>query len=171
MEYILIRAVRKTVSIQVKDGEVIVRAPLRMSGRMIDQFVISKEDWILSVLEKQKERMEKYPAPTPEEIKLLKKQAKEYIPPKVEYYSNIMGLYPTDVKINSAKKRFGSCSGKNSINFSCLLMRYPQEAIDYVIVHELAHIKHKNHGREFYLLVESVLPDWKKRAKLLRGYD
>ena len=169
MEYTLIKSNRKTISIQVKDGEVIVRAPLRAPERMINQFVISKEEWILSVLEKQAERANKYPEPTAEEIKALKNKAKDYILPRVEYYSSIMGLYPSDIKINSAKKRFGSCSAKNSINFSCLLMRYPQEAIDYVIVHELAHIKHKNHGREFYLLIESVLSDWRKRAKLLKG--
>jgi len=170
MEYTLIRSDRKTISIQVKDGgNVIVRAPLRASQRSIDKFVLSKMDWIETVAQKQKDRAIKYPEPTVEEIKELKNHAKAYIPEKIEYYSRLMGLYPSEVKINSAKKRFGSCSAKNSINFSCLLMRYPHEAIDYVIVHELAHIKHKNHGREFYLLIESVLPDWRARSRLLKG--
>jgi len=168
MEYTLIRSNRKSISIQVKNGDVIVRAPMRAPVRTIESFLLSKEEWILAVSEKQKEQALKYPEPTAEEIKALKKQAREYILPRLEHYSALMGLYPSDIKINSAKKRFGSCSAKNSINFSCLLMRYPQEAIDYVIVHELAHIKHKNHGREFYMLIESVLFDWRKRAKLLR---
>ena len=169
MEYTLIRSKRRTISIQVKDANVIVRAPLRAPVEAIEQFVLSKEKWITEAMERQKERAIKYPEPTAEEMKELKKQAKEYIVPRVEFYSQIMNLYPSEVKINSAKKRFGSCSGKNSINFSCLLMRYPQEAIDYVIVHELAHIKHKNHGREFYMLIERVLADWRKRSKLLKG--
>lgn len=79
-----------------------------------------------------------------------------------------MNLYPTALKITSAKTRFGSCSGKDSICFSYLLMRYPDEAIDYVVVHELAHIKHKNHSKAFYTLIEKYLPDYKEREKLLK---
>ena len=79
-----------------------------------------------------------------------------------------MGLEPTGVKITSAKKRFGSCSAKNSICYSWRLMLYSKEAIDYVVVHELAHIAHKNHGPQFYALIEKYLPDYKEREKLLR---
>jgi predicted metal-dependent hydrolase len=79
-----------------------------------------------------------------------------------------MGLRPAGVKITSAAKRFGSCSAKNSLCFSWRLMRYPEAAIDYVIVHELAHIRHKNHGRDFYTLIGAVLPDYRERKKLLK---
>ena len=79
-----------------------------------------------------------------------------------------MGLEPTGIKITSAQKRFGSCNGKNSICYSWRLMLYPPEAIDYVVVHELAHIVHKNHGAKFYKLVAKYLPDYKERVKMLR---
>ena len=79
-----------------------------------------------------------------------------------------MQLFPTAVKINFAKTRFGSCSSKNSINFSAFLMLFPLEAVDYVVVHELAHIKYKNHQKEFYALVEKYMPDYKKRMALLK---
>ena len=86
----------------------------------------------------------------------------------MEYYSDIMNLKPTGVKITKAKKRFGSCNDKNSLCFSCFLMSYPMEAVDYVVVHELAHIKHHNHGREFYDLIRSYMPDYKEREKILK---
>ena len=78
-----------------------------------------------------------------------------------------MGLEPTNIKITGAKARFGSCSSKNSLCFSWRLMMRPPEAVDCVVVHELAHIAQKNHGRTFYALMASVLPDYKERQKLL----
>ena len=79
-----------------------------------------------------------------------------------------MGLHPTGLRITSARTRFGSCSAKNSICFSWRLMQYPDAAVDYVVVHELAHIREKNHGRAFYALVEQFLPDWRERRALLK---
>ena len=72
------------------------------------------------------------------------------------------------ITITGAEKRFGSCSAKNRICFSWRLMAYPEEAIDYVVVHELAHIRHKDHSKRFYAFVEEVLPDWRERRRLLR---
>ena len=104
-----------------------------------------------------------------DECKRLKKLAQEYIPPRVAEFSRVMELYPNGVKITSAKTRHGSCSGKNNLCFSYRLMRYPKEAVDYVIVHELAHIKHKNHQKEFYELIEKYMPDYKERQRLLKN--
>ena len=108
-----------------------------------------------------------YDAKTQQEA-LLRAQAKEYLPKRTEEWAEIMGLYPTGVKITGAKTRFGSCSGTNSICYSWRLMAYPKDAIDYVIVHELAHIAQKNHAARFYALVAQYLPDWKKRRNLLK---
>ena len=79
-----------------------------------------------------------------------------------------MGVTPTGLKITTARKRYGSCSGKNSLCFSCFLMNCPEEAIDLVVVHELCHIREKNHGPRFYALLEQYLPDYKERKKLLK---
>ena len=79
-----------------------------------------------------------------------------------------MGVTPTGIKITTARKRHGSCSGKNSLCFSCFLMNYPEEAIELVVVHELCHIKVRNHGPDFYALLEQYLPDHKERKKLLK---
>ena len=81
-----------------------------------------------------------------DEIKLLRKKAKEIIPLKVKHYAEIMQVEPTSVKINSAKKRYGSCSGTNNLNFSLYLMDKDERFIDYVVVHELCHRKHMDHS-------------------------
>ena len=85
------------------------------------------------------------------------------------YYSEQMGLYPTQVRITGARTRFGSCSSQGHICFSWRLMQYPPEAIDYVVVHELAHLRYMNHGAEFYALIARYLPDWKARRALLQA--
>ena len=98
----------------------------------------------------------------------LRQRAGEVLPGKVAHYAAIMGVVPASVKITAARTRFGSCSGKNSLCFSLYLMRYPEAAIDYVVVHELAHIRHHDHSPAFYAEVARVMPDYKERARLLK---
>lgn len=70
---------------------------------------------------------------------------------------------PAGITITAARTRFGSCSGKNRLSFSLYLMAYPEAAIEYVVVHELAHIRHHDHSPAFYREVEAYLPDWRAR--------
>ncbi len=172
-EYKLIRSKRKTLSLEIsRDMTLVVRAPIRLQKSEIDKFVSSHKKWIEKHMEIMRHRSELYPEElSNEEVKDLIEKAKQLIPKRLEYYSNMMELYPTAVKITGAKTRFGSCSGRDSICFSYRLMQYPDEAIDYVIVHELAHIMHKNHGKEFYSLIERYIPDYKRREKLLKGIN
>lgn len=166
-DYTLIRSNRKSVSIQVDvDCNIVVRAPLRLSQNEIDRILLEKKKWLEKTIILQREKKKSVKEYTDDEIKLLRKKAKEIIPEKVEYYSGLMQLYPTSVKINSAKKRYGSCSGTNNLNFSLYLMDKDERFIDYVVVHELAHIKHHNHSKEFYSLIEKYMPDYKQRKKL-----
>ena len=78
-----------------------------------------------------------------------------------------MCVTPTGFRVTSARRRYGSCSGKNSLSFSCFLMRCPEPAIELVVVHELCHILEKNHGPGFYALLEKYLPDYKEWKKML----
>ena len=160
IEYELIRSRRKTLAVQVtREGRVLVRAPLRLAKYRIEQFVTEHAGWITHALAAQQTRREAHPEPD---------AAKQELPPKVRYYADLMGLYPTGLKITSARTRFGSCSGKNSICFSWRLMDYPEPAIDYVVVHELAHIAHHDHSPQFWALVERYLPDYRQRRAMLR---
>ena len=169
MDYTLIRSRRKTLAIQVKpDLTVVVRAPQRTSLKAIDAFVAKQADWLSRALARQQASLLAHPEPDAQALAALKAQAAAHIPERVAHFAALMGLEPRGVKITAARTRFGSCSGKNSFCFSCRLMEYPSVAIDYVVVHELAHIVHKNHGKDFYALVAAYLPDWQSRRTLLR---
>ena len=166
MHYDLIRSGRKTMSLEItKDRRLLVRAPQRTPKAEIDAFVAKHELWA-------KKHLASLPPQRPElseeEITALKQRAAAVLPEKVAYWSAVTGLKPTGVKITSARKRYGSCSPRNSLCFSCFLMDYPEEAIDLVVVHELCHIKEKNHSPRFYALLAHYLPDHEARKKLLR---
>lgn len=166
-DYTLIRSKRKSVSIQVDaDCNIIVRAPLRLSQKELDKILLEKKVWLEKAIISQREKKKEIKEYSEDDIKLLRKKAKEVIPPKVEYYANLMQVNPNSVKINSAKKRYGSCSGANNLNFSLYLMDKDERFIDYVVVHELAHIKHHNHSKDFYKFIEQFMPDYKERMKL-----
>lgn len=165
--YTVIRSKRKSVAIQVgADCSITVRAPLRISQKEIENIMQDKKEWLEKAIISQREKAKNTKIYTDDEIKLLREKAKEIIPQKVEYFSAIMGVKPTAVKINSAKKRYGSCSGENSLNFSLYLMDKDERFIDYVVVHELAHIRHHNHSKDFYRFIEGFMPDYKERMKL-----
>jgi len=167
--YELIRSRRKTLALEItRDCRVLVRAPQRISQARIDAFIAQHTDWIVRHLERQRQRAASAPPlPTEADIAALKAQARAILPEKVAYWSKKMGMTPTGIKITSARKRYGSCSEKNSLCFSCFLMQCPEAAIDLVVVHELCHIKVRNHGPDFYALLAQYFPDYKERKKLL----
>ena len=169
MEYTVIRSKRKTVALQINpDGELIVRAPMRFPERNIKKLIEEHRSWIEKKMKESLERRANHPALAEEEIEELKKQARELLPGLTRKYAELMGVEYGSVKITSAQKRFGSCSGKNNICYSYILMQYPIEAIEYVVVHELAHTVHHDHSRDFYNLISEYMPDYKQREKLLK---
>lgn len=166
--YTVLRSSRKTIALEVKpDLQVLVRAPHSFSHKTIAHFVSSHSEWIKRQSARILENTLQHPEPSPQLAQSYRDKAKDYIPNRVSYYSQTMQLHPAAITITGAKTRFGSCSGNNRLSFSWRLMQYPIEAIDYVIVHELAHITHKNHGGDFYALIATQLPDWKQRRQLL----
>lgn len=166
-DYTLVRSKRKSVAIQVDENcNITVRAPLRLSQKDIDKILLEKKSWLEKAIISQRGKKKNIKDYSDDDIILLRKKAKQIIPAKVEYYSKIMQVKPASVKINSAKKRYGSCSGANNLNFSLYLMDKDERFIDYVVVHELAHIKHHNHSKDFYGFIEQFMPDYKERMKL-----
>lgn len=167
-EYEIIRSNRRTLALEVRDGRVLVRSPQRLPRAQIDAFVQRHAAWIEKSLAKQQARREAHPEPDEAQRSEYICRAKTLLPERVAYYAKVMGLHPAGVTITAARTRFGSCSAKGRLCFSWRLMQYPPEAIDYVVVHELAHLVHLNHGSEFYALIERYMPDYKVRRKLLR---
>lgn len=168
MDYKIVYSGRKTVSLCIKDGGLVVKAPYGTKKARIESIISSHTDWIKKHTERQIEKNKRYENLTEEKIALLRKTAKQILPLKVAYYANIMGLKYGRITITSAKTRFGSCSSKGNLSFSYRLILHPDEVIDYVVVHELAHLVEMNHSPAFYRVVANILPDYKERIKLLK---
>jgi predicted metal-dependent hydrolase len=103
-----------------------------------------------------------------EELQALADKACKIIPDKVRHYANLVGVDYGRITIRNQKTRWGSCSSKGNLNFNCLLMLFPDEVIDSVVVHELCHRKHMNHSAEFYAEVERVCPEYRRCQKWLK---
>ena len=101
-------------------------------------------------------------------VRLYRLLAEHYIAERVEYYSTLMGVSFTAVKINGAKTRWGSCSDKKSLNFSWRLIMAEDAVIDYVVVHELSHINEMNHSKRFWETVEKMFPDYAEQQEKLK---
>ncbi len=97
-----------------------------------------------------------------------KKKTHEYLRGRVDFFSRMLKLQPGNLRITSAKSRWGSCSEGNNLAFSFRLMMAKPEVIDYVVVHELMHIKEKNHSAKFWQLVESAMPQYKAHRRWLK---
>jgi len=99
-----------------------------------------------------------------------KSQIKQYIPPLINKYSNLMQLFPTKISYRKNRRTWGSCNYKNELNFNILLMKYPLFIAEYIVIHELAHIKYKNHSKEFWSLVHKYSPNYKKIEKIFKSF-
>lgn len=170
----VIRSNRKTMSLEItRDGEVKVRAPRNMSNRTINEFVSSKEDWILKNLKKVEQRQDALE----QKSSLSQEEREEYIslalkkfPERVAYFAPKVGVTYGRITIREQKTRWGSCSAKGNLNFNWKLVRMPEEILDYVVVHELCHRLEMNHSDRFWAEVGRVIPDYQLRRKWLKDH-
>ncbi len=171
MKYKLIKTWRKTLALQIKHWELIVRAPKLMPQFMIENFVKKHKKWI-------KRKMKNYKVgdecirplqKSEKEILKLKQKAKAYIPWRVEKLAKRFDKKYNKIKITSAKTRWWSCTSQKNLNFSYRLIQAEKKAIDYVIIHELAHLKYMNHSKKFWLHVEEMMSDYKQWDKWLKN--
>ncbi len=172
-EYEVIRSRRKTIAVEIRDGRVLIRAPLRASGREIAAFAERNKQWIEEHLAKARERdaaRAAVPKLTQEEIRRLAEQALRVIPERAARYAPLIGVRYGRITIRCQKTRWGSCSSKGNLNFNCLLMLAPEGAVDSVVVHELCHLKEMNHSPKFYAEVLRVFPEYRKWQKWLKDH-
>jgi len=102
-------------------------------------------------------------------VKAYRLLAKKYIAAKVYEFAKAMLVSPNSIRITGAATRWGSCSAKGSINFSWRLIMADSDVVDYVVVHELAHLKVMNHSKKFWAVVSNVCPDYKQRQTKLKA--
>ena len=176
-EYEVIRSRRRTIAIEIdRSGQIKVRAPYSVGNFRIRRFVEEKSGWIEKALARinkgQSDAISSDDLPPISEAdkQLLADQAKKIIPGKVSYFAGIIGVDFGRITIRAQKTRWGSCSAKGNLNFNCLLLRAPEEILDYVIVHELCHRKEMNHSKAFWAEVAKVCPDYKKHRKWLKDH-
>ena len=160
----IIRSRRKTAAIEIsRDADVILRLPLGATDEYASRLLEEKADWIARHLTQARERVDTAAPFTEREIRELAAQAKLLLPPRVEYFARLIGVSYNRITIRNQISRWGSCSSKGNLNFNCLLALCPDDVRDYVVVHELCHLKHFDHSPAFWAEVERVIPDWKAR--------
>ena len=164
----VIRSRRRSLALIITaEARLVVRAPLHLPSEAIDHFIQQKRRWI----ERQMARLAARPRPqvlTEEERAGWRRVAREKIIERCRYFSELTGYSPISVRINNARSRWGSCGAKGTINFSWRLALAPSAVIDYVVVHELAHLIERNHSARFWRRVAEVIPDHNLHRRWLR---
>lgn len=175
-DYTLIRTGRHSMEIKVRPftGEIELRIPRRISQASAEDFLRRNLSAVTEAVQQAKaiipDRMQA--ELSPQEAKALKAAAAAVIPERVQYWTERLGLaLPDRISYTAAKQRFGSCrkypDGRVHLCFSYRLMQYPAEAVDAVVLHEIAHIRHMDHSDAFYALILSHMPDYHTRHALL----
>ena len=161
----------RSISISVKPGGlVVVRYPFLSLQSSAERFVAGKSEWIRRMVARRKDSIA-LPKPTNKHFKENKETARQKITARIEYFASKYSFDWKSIRIGRQKSRWGSCSLHGTISFNYLLVFLPQELLDYVVVHELCHLKEHNHSKDFWNLVEKEMPEWKKHRRELRRYQ
>ena len=166
IEYEIEKKKIKNLYIQVKNGKVNVKIPYTVSIKKVEQFVNKKAKWIYTKLKQEKPSQKM----SEEERKYYIEKAKNTYPKIIEKLTLKTGLKPKSWRIRDIKYAWGSCSSKGNITLSLSLIKEPNEVIEYVVLHELCHLKYMNHSKDFWNLVENYMPEYKTyRLELKRN--
>ena len=162
--YILVKSKIKNIYIQIKDGQVIVKVPLRVKEQYINELIKKKSKWIYEKIEENKRKTDIEEKIEQKDIERLSK----IIQKNVKKYSIELGVVPKKVRIRDIKYAWGSCSSKKNISINQQLAKKSEKEIEYVVLHEMSHLIHMNHSKEFWNLVGKYMPDykiWRKKLK------
>lgn len=172
MDYILRRLSRSrriTLSVNSK-GKVRVTAPKLVPKSVIEKFVKTKHGWIEEVLKKL-EAVTKSEFSGPKySYHANKARAKKVIVERVKYFAGLHGFSFKRISIKNTSSRWGSCSTNDNLNFNYKLIFLSERLLEYVVVHELCHLRHHNHSASFWAEVGNILPDYRVRERELKKY-
>lgn len=158
IEYTLIKSKIKNMYIHIKEGKVIVKAPIKLKEKYVQDFVNKKAKWIYDKLRENKLKSNKDEKIERKDIYLLEKIVKE----SIKKYSLLLGVTPQKVRIKRIKYAWGSCSSKKNITININLANKDEKVIEYVVLHEMCHLIHMNHSKDFWDLVEKFMPQYKE---------
>jgi predicted metal-dependent hydrolase len=162
----------KTLRITIyPDNRVAISAPKRASISQIERFILSKQNWIILKLKENEYNTKKNPQikHTAKEIAAYKKQALIFVKQRTAELNKAYGFSYGKISVRNQKSRWGSCSKKGNLNFNYKIILLPPEHADYIIIHELCHLKEFNHSAAFWNLVAQTAPNYKKLRTELRN--
>lgn len=123
------------------------------------RFLRSKKEWVMEVMERQKSASGGAVILSPEEVEALRREAKKYLPGRLAMLAARYGFSYGRLAVKNNRSNWGSCSSKGNINLNLRLMQVPEQLRDYVILHELCHLRHHDHGPAFHALLEQLCTD------------
>ena len=169
--YELTRKPVKNINIRVKsDGRILVSASRRVPLKYLDELMLARQDFILKALKKYEDLRKKKEARIEQGQVLHDEKILMQICQEIYPLFAPMGVEFPQIKIRTMKTQWGSCRPyEGIITLNRRLLEAPREAIEYVVLHEFAHFIHLNHSKDFYELVERLMPDWKERKAMLEG--
>ena len=150
----------RSISIRVHPVKgVSVSVPYIVPYSVAQAFFHTRRQWILETMARQKEKYKDVPQASPQEVEALRRQAKAVLPPRLAELAQRYGFVYKRVTIKHNASNWGSCSTLGNINLNLNVVRLPKILQDYVLLHELCHLRHQDHGHAFHLLLEHVLTD------------
>lgn len=154
----------KNLYIYIKNGKVIVKAPMRLKDKYIQDFVTKKSKWINQKIKEEQEQSKETEMIEQKDVEKLERLVKS----NIEKYSKLLQETPNKVRIREIKYAWGSCSSNRNITINQKLAKKDEKIIEYVVLHEMCHLKYMNHSKAFWNLVETYLPNYKKYRKKLK---
>jgi predicted metal-dependent hydrolase len=171
----VLRSKRRTLSLHIHpDGTLIVRAPRWAPDKAIERFVRQKSSWVQKTIQKTLEkgkRAQEWRTQFAGTDEFYRGQALAVFKERCAVYAERMGVSHGRIGISNASSRWGSCSARGRLRFNWRLVMAPLEVLDYVVVHELAHLKELNHSRRFWTHVEEVMPAFREAKRWLHEYS
>ena len=167
----IIRSKRKTVSVEItRSADIVVRAPIPMSDAEIRAFLEAKSAWIekhIALVKNKKSAAALCFSSV--ELRAFAERLKPMLLKSVGRYAKIIGVNYGRITIRAQRTRWGSCSQKGNLNFNCLLSLAPSDVLDYVVIHELCHLRHMDHSKKFWADVEKYCPKYKSAKAWLKA--
>ena len=160
-EVLLVKSARsRSLSIRVHPVRgVRVSVPRLVPYAAAVAFFKMKRGWVLEVMAKQQERFKDVKVASPDEVSELRRRAKSELPQRLAHLASRYGFVYNRVALKHNATNWGSCSTKNNINLNINIVRLPLVLQDYILLHELCHLRHHDHGDGFHLLLEHLLTD------------
>lgn len=157
---------RITIRVHPRKG-VSVTVPYIMPYAAAQAFFLARRGWVIETMKRQEEKYRNVPQPSSSEIESLRRQARAELPGRLAELASRYGFSYNRVAVKHNVSNWGSCSSKGNINLNLNIVRLPRVLQDYVLLHELCHLRHQDHGQGFHLLLEHVLTD--HLLKLMSG--